>query len=292
MKGIFYFLAVLFCLVNYSWACDINGQSGIVEENNLWIGVDQKDTSNITENEFNKIIDQIETIYKPLVQSKGGNLNIERNWDDGTVNAYALRTGKIWKVSMFGGLARHQTITGDAFALVLCHEIGHHLGGAPHKKSWWGSEWASNEGQADYYGSMKCLRRFFEPHDNLSIVEEMEIDPYVSEKCHEVFSNSTEIAMCMRTSMAGLSLGNLFRALKNLRTKLNFTNPDPKVVTVTNDGHPDPQCRLDTYFAGAICDKDFNLEPSDSDVNLNVCSRIENDLYGVRPLCWYAPPTN
>jgi hypothetical protein len=32
---------------------------------------------------------------------------------------------------MFGGLARHELVTDDGFMMVVCHETGHHLGGAP-----------------------------------------------------------------------------------------------------------------------------------------------------------------
>ncbi|MEI8347458.1 MAG: hypothetical protein WCG27_08320, partial [Pseudomonadota bacterium] len=106
--------------------------SSIVEENSLWIGPDQKsDRGGIDEATFNATIDQLNVIYGPVVKEKGGNLVFERNWDDGTVNAYANQDGDTWTVAMFGGLARHEVITADAFALVVCHELNHHLGGAP-----------------------------------------------------------------------------------------------------------------------------------------------------------------
>jgi len=75
---------------------------------------------------------------------------------------------------MFGGLARHETMTPDGFATVVCHELGHHLGGVPKKFSWFGNSWASNEGQADYFGIMKCLRKMFEHEDNVKIVKEID----------------------------------------------------------------------------------------------------------------------
>ena len=89
----------------------------------------------MTQETFNAVIDSVETIYAPIVAEYGGRLKVERKWDDGTANAYAQRSGSTYKVSMFGGLARHETITPDGFALVVCHEIGHHIGGAPKKAS-------------------------------------------------------------------------------------------------------------------------------------------------------------
>jgi hypothetical protein len=124
---------------------------------------------------------------------------------------------------MFGGLARHETITEDGFATVVCHEIGHHIGGAPKKSSWWGSSWASNEGQADYFGTSKCLRKMMEKEDNTSIIANMEIPAHVTKKCNASFNNIAEISMCQRGAMAGLSLANLFRALRNLDNELKFT---------------------------------------------------------------------
>ena len=153
-----------------AWSCDEYGTTGIVEDNNLWITPDAKSISTITEEEFNSILDRIEEMYTPIIAEFGATLSVARSWSDGTVNAYARQLGSTWEIAMFGGLARHETITGDAFALVACHELGHHIGGAPKKSSWYGgSMWASNEGQSDYWGAMKCLKRYMENDDNIAI---------------------------------------------------------------------------------------------------------------------------
>ncbi len=46
----------------------------------------------------------------------------------------------------------------DQFLFIYCHELGHFVGGAPYKKNH-GSEWASTEGQADYWATSVCLRK-------------------------------------------------------------------------------------------------------------------------------------
>lgn len=275
-----------------AFACDMHGDSGIVEKNDLWISVDAKSTNTIDEKEFDAILDRVEKIYAPIIAEKGKKLEVVRKWEDGTVNAYAQQQGNVWKISMFGGLARHETITADAFALVACHELGHHLGGQPRKSSWWGSSWASNEGQSDWWGNMKCLRKYMENDDNISIVQEMNIPEFAKDKCDANFSDANDVAMCYRGAMAGLSLGNLFRALRNLDTELKFDTPDPKKVTSTNHNHPAPQCRLDTYFAGALCARDHYADVDDSSHTKNVCNRTAGDVDGLRPLCWYKPKAN
>jgi len=271
------------------YACDITGKSGIVEENNLYIPVGAKSLSTITKDKFNSILDKVEALYTPILKARGKTFVISRNWDDGTVNAYAQQSGSTWTISMFGGLARHDTITEDGFALVACHELGHHIGGAPKKFSWSGSSWASSEGQSDYYGNSKCLRNYMKDEDNAAIVAKMEVDEHAKARCEANFHNENDIAICIRGAMAGMSLGNLFRALRRMETKLSFTTPDPAVVTRNDDNHPAPQCRLDTYFAGSICEKDFNLPVSDTDANVGFCTVRDGATEGVRPRCWFKP---
>lgn len=280
-------LALATVLSAPAFACDMHGNSGFVEENNLWISTDAKSVSTIDEKEFTKIMDRVEAIYAPVIAAKGKKLELIRKWEDGTVNAYAQQTGNVWKVSMFGGLARHETITSDAMALVACHELGHHLGGQPRKKSWFGTAWASNEGQSDWWGNMKCMRKYMENDDNITIAGELKLPELAKSKCDANFSDANEVAMCYRGAMAGLSLGNLFRALRNLTTELKFDTPDPGKVTTTNHNHPAPQCRLDTYFAGALCDRDAYADVDGTSHTKNVCNRAAGDVDGLRPLCWY-----
>ncbi len=269
--------------------CDEEGKTGFMPDNNLWIAPGNSLTE-MTEEEFDQIIDRLEEIYTPIVEAEGAKLKIERKWRDGTVNAYAQRQGRTWKVRMFGGMARHQYATNDGFALVLCHELGHHLGGAPKKTGWFGSvSWASNEGQSDYWGSMKCLRKYMEKDDNVSIVSQMDIPETVANKCRENFTHENDIAMCERGSMAGLALGRILNSLGRSGSDVDFDTPSRSVVSSTDHNHPQAQCRLDTYFAGSVCERDHYADVSNTDANQAVCNRADEDTAGLRPLCWYKP---
>jgi len=92
-------------------ACSPDGTDGFLPENDLYIPASAKGILTISEEQFNRAIDKVEEIYAPIVSSMGSKLDIERRWDDGTVNAYASQSGKTWKVAMFGGLARHSFVT-------------------------------------------------------------------------------------------------------------------------------------------------------------------------------------
>ena len=292
-KRSFLALLGLGLVTSIGYTCDEYGITGIVEDNDLNIGIyDKSANKDMTEEVFNQTIDRVENVYKPIVRDLGGRLQVIRKWSDGTVNAYAQRSGSTYKVSMFGGLARHATITPDGFAMVVCHEIGHHIGGAPKKGGWFGgSSWASNEGQADYWGAMKCMRRVFKDDNNEQIVASMTIPELVKKQCADNFTTDDEQFLCQRVAMAGKSLAYLFQALRKLPKAPDFATPDPKVVNSTDHNHPQPQCRLDTYYNGGLCDTALDDGVSQRDPQTGVCTRAAGyDLgKGARPLCWYKP---
>jgi hypothetical protein len=272
-----------------SMACTPDAKEGFVPKNNLKIFTHTKRAGGITEEQFNAVIDKYETLYSPIIKSFGGNLMIDRRWTDATVNAYAQQLGKTWKVSMFGGLARHDAITPDGFALVVCHEIGHHIGGAPQKVTPWSSPWASNEGQADYFATLKCLRRGWERDNNEEIVKKMDVPEVLQKSCSDQQLWNQDYYTCIRSGMAGVSVAKLFQSLRNSTVEAKFNTPDSKVVTVTDDNHPGTQCRLDTYFQGALCNVSFHEDVSSSSEVTGTCHGSNDYKIGKRPLCWFKP---
>ncbi len=267
-------------------ACTKDGSEGFVPKNDMFIPVNAKSINTITEAQFNAVIDEVEGIYKPIVATYGGELSVVRNWTDGTVNAYAEQEGSTWKVSMFGGLARHKTITPDGFALVVCHEIGHHIGGVPRYA---GDDWASNEGQSDYFATTKCLRRVWQGQDNAAAVRSLEVPKALTDACGKQWTDKAEADICVRAGMAGDSVAKLFAALSWQMKPAKFDTPDPKQVTSTNDAHPATQCRLDTYFQGALCEKAFSEEIGQQDEVSGVCHAAGGQSVGLRPRCWFKP---
>ncbi|MBY0517305.1 MAG: hypothetical protein K2P81_10370 [Bacteriovoracaceae bacterium] len=285
MKSLLVTLSLVFAM--NAFACTEDGSGGFLPDNDLNIPVGMKTGGGITEAEFNGVIDMLEKIYIPIVKDMGGKLKVARKWDDGTVNANASRFLSTWNVNMYGGLARHQETTPDAFAMVLCHEIGHHLGGAP-KVGGFMQKWASNEGQSDYFAGLKCLRRAFENDDNEEIVSKMQIPEFVVNKCSASYAARGEQAMCQRISMAGLALAKLLASLRSSPTP-QFDSPDRSIVDKTDDAHPAAQCRLDTYFNGALCDKALSDEVDQKDEVKGTCHPKNGDKVGLRPLCWFKP---
>jgi hypothetical protein len=291
-KKSIYFAPVFAILVFVSsavaaFACSEDGKTGIAPENTMYIPDNGLGDFPLTEEQFNSSIARAVKLYTPVFEAQGRKFEVESRWTDGKVNAYANRQGKTSKVHMFGGLARHPNMTQDGFELVICHEIGHHLAGAPKIRGMMGT-WASNEGESDYFATLKCAREMWDAEDNEAVIKDAVIPALVTERCQKGFDKGSDIAICKRAAIAGKALGDTLATLGDAPAT-QFETPSTAVVKKTNNKHPAAQCRLDTYFAGAVCSKSKNESRSDTDPTVGACSQEKGDVLGIRPLCWYAP---
>ena len=261
---------------------------GFVEENNLRIPIsnsNQKLLGGVTEAEFSTSIAMVESTYSSIFKRKGLKLQVKKMWTNDQVNAQAYNQNGYSVVEIWGGLGRHNVMTPDGVTLVTCHEVGHHLGGLP-KFTDPSGRWASVEGEADYFATLKCLRKVFAPQAD---TWNGEVDPLVQEKCVNSFGDNTkESRVCMRIGMAGLTAAKLSAAISNGRSP-NLSTSDPNVVTKTYELHPAAQCRLDTYVHGDYCMVSDTVELSDSNMDTGVCRSVAEEEYGARPLCWFKP---
>lgn len=274
------------------FGCSQDGSEGIFPKNKMRIPVGASMALGTTQEEFNAVISLVEKTYLPEYTRRGWKLVINRRWTDPTVNANASLDGNVATINMYGGLARHPEMTMDAFAMVVCHEMGHHLAGSPLYGEGAGSpDWAATEGQSDYFATLKCAR-FVWATD--STPPEVAVDPAAKEGCSKSWSKTQDRLICERSSMAGKALAETLRSLNNEDTvtypnPTRFDTPDSKVVKKTYEGHPAPQCRLDTYFEGAVCTASKNDPVSSTDATIGTCSSEKGMKVGNRPLCWYKP---
>ncbi len=262
---------------------------GFLPKNNLKIPVNYK-FAGLTKEQYDQSIDRVLKIYGPVVKKLDAELIMDRKWEDETVNAGTFRdeSGKHWHINLYGGFARHPLITQDGYTLVICHELGHHIGGAPKKVFSQGVIWSSAEGQADYFATLKCLRKVFVKDDNAQIVKEMEIPESVRTECKKSFPKENDNALCLRTSMAGLSVARVNADGRDIPPP-DLEMIDPNVVGTTNTAHPEPQCRLNTYFQGAICPIPAYTNVSQTDEVKATCHPKSGYDRGLRPSCWYKP---
>ncbi len=256
--------------------------------NNLNHRIGAKDSGGITEAQYNAVMDQIEAIYTPIVAARGGHLVLKRLWTDDTVNSSAEQQGSDWIINAYGGLARDKAITQDGEALVVCHEMGHHLGGAPLYAD---MNWAADEGEADYFANSKCLHRMFSDTAAANFTQpKAASDDLALAKaaCAKSYKGEKDQAVCVRSAEAGQSVTALFTELSG-DAPSHFDTPDTSVVAQTNDDHPASQCRLDTYYQGTLCNKPYTIDMSLTDPSVGGCAVSQGSTSGMRPACWYNP---
>lgn len=256
---------------------------GFLPPNDLYIPVGAFEAMGLSQTRFDWVLDRIEKVYAAKVRAQGGKLKVTRLWNDGEVNAYAERKGKTWSINMYGGMARHPLLNEEGFAMVACHELGHHIGGAPR----YPNDWASNEGESDYFSTLKCLRYFYEGLDNESWFQSAKIDPVAEEKCSSQFSAREDQLICLRAAAGAQAIADVFADLDKVATP-RFDTPSSRQVAKMDHNHPEAQCRLDTLFAGALCTVKKEVLIGDSDPRIGACNE-GRDLFGWRPRCWFKP---
>lgn len=289
MRKLSIFILFTILISSTAWA-------GFLPENKLKIPVDKNSPTGISQIDFEQTQNELKNIYTPIAKSLGGNLVFVSNWQSSTVNAYASRHGQEdedgeeteprneWRLTFLGGLARHKFMTRDGFSLVICHEIGHQMGGAPRLDG--DTYWASIEGQSDYFATAKCLRRLWMKKNNSKALQGKIIPEILMQKCSEQWKAIQDRELCLRSGLAAESVAQVFASLKTFSKPPKFETPDSKVVKKTDNSHPAPQCRLDTYLAGALCEISY-LDDLGDDEFKGACHMRSGQQIGLRPACWF-----
>jgi hypothetical protein len=264
-----------------------SANASILPPNNLHLQDNMFARSGLSEAKFNQILDEVQAAYDPIFEAQNATLVIDRNWTDSTVNAYAQKWGSQWIIAMFGGLARRAEVTPDGFALVACHEIGHHLAGFP---TYGGSD-MSVEGQSDYFAAQSCARVLWQDETSTNAKFRQMASSSIKSRCDVIHSSMQDQDLCYRTVMAGESLAKLLAALEGARIDVN--TPSREVATSTMAGHPPAQCRLDTYLAASLCTVEFdsyNIPYTWSEARQVSCIPADGFEVSVRPKCWFKSP--
>lgn len=237
----------------------------------------------IQQQRFERIIDRVRDLYAPEFKARQQRLAIMDYWDSDRLEASARydldKGGRVAVITITGGLARHAAITEGAFALVLCHEIGHFLAGQPAVSRF------STEGQADYFAASACMRQLIPRIFSDGIPAGESVPELVRERCTSRFETEQEAGICTRTALAGLALSRYFALNKQDARTPRLEDRDPNVAKVLGFGTRTTQCRLDTYVAAALCNPEV-AEATYVDRRW-LCSGQGGLENAARPRCWY-----
>lgn len=233
-----------------------------------------------SQNNYLSILQSAANKVKPLYDRQGWKLKVGSNWSSDTVNAYAYAPLRgTANLQFFGGLYRHENVDNDGFLLVFCHEVGHHLAGRPVSGSG-----LSVEGQADYFATHTCLPLMFADQDNSAWVRRNRVSLRVMQLCNRVWGfNTSRSYLCQRSLSASEGVALMFHG--GGENKPTLWAKDHSHVETTNSRHPEAQCRLDTYVAGATC----NTENDPGSNRGKICSFHQAiERKAIRPGCWFA----
>lgn len=295
------FLSFLFASIAHGYVTNplekeckfFEGREKLVEKKNAYLTYNHPEKS---KEKFELIVNQVVSLHLNMINELLGSkdLEVRTDWESPTFNAYALKVayGNTSSLFFHGALYRHRDITNDAFAVMVCHEVGHLIGGAPFvgfnntvdKKLN-----ISVESQADYWASSVCLKNYFKAHPATIVMPEKNIKL----KCDTAYTDNEEAKnICYRSGIASLSVTNFFKMDDNPANKEKV----PSSVAVTNQNYPNPECRQMTFMAGATC----SLEDSSIEFHKKLltdklpgdflCSEVvDGQLIQTerRPRCWY-----
>jgi hypothetical protein len=236
----------------------------------------------VEETRFQGLLTQLQQQYDPVFRAAGRTLTVQADWNDARVNAYATRDELQNPVLVApGGLARFPGVTSEALTAIFCHELGHFLGGAPKARR--GSSeklsWSSAEGQADYFAATKCMKRLFSD----AVENRARLARLPAERQSALRETCGTDTQCMRIAAAGEDAARVYAAIRNARPP-SLRQRDGERPAQVNLGHPSPQCRLDTFVSGALCDAPAEADFDERDPEVGAC---RSGTPGARPGCWY-----
>lgn len=228
----------------------------------------------IDQKTFFRLIDEVAALYDYDHDIHGkDSLVIDKDWENPIANAEAwqgiFKQKRSWGIKIWGGLARVEGMTEDALSLIVCHEFGHHFGGGNMGYTGQFQVRLQTEGGSDYYAAGTCAKRLWvsKIEENRRIRQKawnsQALAPAVR-KCTLAYSQENAQNICIRTMAAALVVATEYFHVYDPRAdtppSLNHRDKSQPDITLGTEAYveayPSPQCRLDLYFAGALCAKE------------------------------------
>jgi hypothetical protein len=255
----------------------------------------------ITEAEARRALQVFQDTFTPIVTGHGARLFTDLDYMFTTPGAMATRSmdQKRWFIKITGGVALFGSTTADTFTLILCHEMGHHLGGYPffsHEQS----EWAAAEGQADYWATQACAKKLWrnETEVNAGFADLKETG------CDTLHEDANETNLCKRIYHAVDIIAD-FEGKTSQGGMPSIKRRDTSVVKELFVSHPKAQCRVDSAHMGLRCPREFdfttipgrgnplgqNTISSENEARRSSCFTSDGFTAGTRPLCWFKAAT-
>jgi hypothetical protein len=151
-------------------------------------------------------------------------------------------------LTIMGGLLKKEYVDPATAVLILCHELGHGLGGTPFKNNdGANARPVSVEGQADYYASLVCVPRV------TAYLPQEWIGPGGQNQglCSQESFQAARICQFLVQGIQGLS--DFLKENNPTLPALDLNSQESALASEINSEptyYPSPQCRIDTLVAG------------------------------------------
>lgn len=210
------------------------------------------------------VISKFTTIYAPIVKANrnvGLDIKLDQDFSDSAGSVSLYKTDA--QIAIGINFHRSPKVTTDAYMAMLCHEVGHVLGGAPYSENtlkrspdWESDVPSSSEGQSDYFSSLTCMKKVFAADPKTSTTE-YDVTPKVKTLCQNKFANKLDQKICHRSVKAGFDLMLYIASVYEQfgpNSNMPRANMDITEAKGASVGHlyPSLQCRFDTILAGAL----------------------------------------
>ncbi|MBY0412566.1 MAG: hypothetical protein K2Q18_00300 [Bdellovibrionales bacterium] len=103
---------------------------------------------------------QISALFEKELSAQRKTLHIDAQWESPYFGAGISFYNDIYRLMILGGTTRVPDMTVNAYVALICHELGHLLGGLPYQTIPH-AQWSSSEGQADFFAASVCLPKYF-----------------------------------------------------------------------------------------------------------------------------------
>lgn len=247
----------------------------------------QKSFASVSKDDYLTLTNALSSIYGKKIEASNNTLKFTLKNSDQAPNAYASKSSEgLWEVTVISSLLALKEQTTASLGIILCHEVGHFLGGEPYvvgiqltpavrsrapKKM-------SCEGQADYFATSECMKALALKVPELFKGNEGLLNPMVNQYCAESYLENKDISLCQETLIASYQATLVYQKIMDgLNVPASFLGKidnESTDRTLNNVGeYPSLDCRYETFIKGTLC----------SSLNGNVC----NDLKWSRPACWF-----
>lgn len=199
--------------------------------------------SALTESDYTTVVSKfLMRYFNKVYTATGKPLVIPFEWNSPYFAAFAESKEGYMKISLWGGVARAPGASKSVLAAILCHELGHILGGEP-RQTIPGAEWSSIEGQSDFYAAAVCLPDFLRAHP--------EFAPVVSPEAEQVCQRNKDCGVVLQT---GLDTVRFLQAYSYREfTPVSIFHSEKPAEKLILNTYPSDQCRMDTFIEGARC---------------------------------------